>query len=320
MDVDSAPGAAMRRRQRRLSQSLRHERPERRYGPCREVAPHLKGSEVCQARGGGARGARRVTTTEALLLPSRSSSSCTRKSPAVPGHPVWVSRGGRRRRSSSAPSSCSPTSYPWCRFWTLLGCWGGLRRWRCCGSSTCRQSSRTLQCPRYLWTRSPQRAALRRPQKAEQLIEVPTEPGYPRAVFAVQARGRRVAAAIAEQIVDNPVPRGRWGVFQVYVQDRVLQRRTWSRSLTLQFLRVGGGEVEVFKVLSLDRVQQRMWSRSLLFLLVEVSKVFSQARVPHRVDSFKMRMRHFKGFSHFSPEEKKCGVGSALGVGIGCGL
>ena len=26
------------------------------------------------------------------------------------------------------------------------------------------------------------------------------------------------------------------------------------------------------------------------------------------------------GFSHFSPEDKKCGVGSALGVGTGCGL
>ena len=31
--------------------------------------------------------------------PSRSSSSCSRKSPAVPGHPVWVSRGGHRRRA-----------------------------------------------------------------------------------------------------------------------------------------------------------------------------------------------------------------------------
>ena len=36
-----------------------------RHGPGRVVAPYLKGSEVCQGRGGGARGARRVTTTEA---------------------------------------------------------------------------------------------------------------------------------------------------------------------------------------------------------------------------------------------------------------
>ena len=37
--------------------------------------------------------------------------------------------------------------------------------------------------------------------------------------------------------------------------------------------------MEVFKVLSLDRVQQRIWSRSLVFLHVDVLKVFSQDRV-----------------------------------------
>ena len=40
---------------------------------------------------------------------------------------------------------------------------------------------------------------------------VPTEPGYPLAVLAVRALGRRVATALAEQIVDNPVPQGRRG-------------------------------------------------------------------------------------------------------------
>ena len=39
-------------------------------------------------------------------------------------------------------------------------------------------------------------------------------------------------------------------VFKVYEQDRFQQRRTWSRSLTFQFLRVGDGEVEILKVLS----------------------------------------------------------------------
>ena len=90
-----------------------------------------------------------------LLLTSRSSYSCSRESLAVPGHPVWVSRGRHRRRSSSAPLSSSPTSYPRCRFWTLLVCWGGIRWWRCCGSSTCRLSSRSSQCPWSLWTGSP---------------------------------------------------------------------------------------------------------------------------------------------------------------------
>ena len=74
-------------------------------------------------------------------------------------------------------------------------------------------------------------------------------------------------------------------VFKVYEQDRIQQRRTWSRSLTFQFLRVCEGETEVLKVLSQDGVQQRMWRRSLLFLLVEVSKVFFQAEIPHCADT-----------------------------------
>ena len=55
----------------------------------------------------------------------------------------------------------------------------------------------------------PQRSALRRPQKAEQLVEVPTEPGYSLAVIAVRALGRRAATTLAEQIIDIPVPQGR---------------------------------------------------------------------------------------------------------------
>ena len=45
----------------------------------------------------------------------------------------------------------------------------------------------------------PQRSAVRRPQKAEQLVEVPTQPGYALAVIAVKTLGRRAAAALAEQ-------------------------------------------------------------------------------------------------------------------------
>ena len=96
-------------------------------------------------------------------------------------------------------------------------------------------------------------------------------------------------------------------VFKVHEHDRVQQQRTWSRSFTFQFLRVSEGEVEVLKVLSQYRIQQRMWSRSLIFLLVEVAKVVSQARVPHRVDFFKMRMKDFKGFFALFPGPQKCG-------------
>ena len=85
-----------------------------------------------------------------------------------------------------------------------------------------------------------------------------------------------------------------------------LQRHWRSRSWTIQFLKVGWEGAEVFKVYEQDWVQQRRtWSRSLTFLLVEVSKVFSQARVRHRVDFFKMRMRDFKGFFALFPSPKK---------------
>ena len=104
---------------------------------------------------------------------------------------------GHRRRSNSAPWSGSPTSYARCRFWTLLGCWGGIRWWRCCGSSTCSLSSRSSQCPRSLLTGSLSVLpfAVRRRQNS----------------FAVQALGRRAAAALAEHIVEIPVPQVRWG-------------------------------------------------------------------------------------------------------------
>ena len=71
-------------------------------------------------------------------LPSRSSSSCSRKSPAVPGHPVRVSRGSHRRGSSSAAWSSSPTSCPRCRFWTSLGRRGETSWWRRASTLICR--------------------------------------------------------------------------------------------------------------------------------------------------------------------------------------
>ena len=108
MNVDSA-SAARRRRDRPLRQFLRHERLR--------VAMALseKKHHTSRVRGwtGPGGGFEMYYTAKFFVhpLPSRSSCSCSRgRSPEVPGHPVWVSRGGRRRRSSSAPSSSSPTS------------------------------------------------------------------------------------------------------------------------------------------------------------------------------------------------------------------
>ena len=93
-------------------------------------------------------------------------------------------------------------------------------------------------------------------------------------------------------------------VFKVLVLDRVHQR-IWSRSPKFLFLRavVGVVLVEVFKVLSQNRIQQRLWSRSLTFQLVGVFLVFSRDRaiVPHPVVCMTLWMRILQGFSHFSP-------------------
>ena len=80
--------------------------------------------------------------------PSRSSSSCSRKSPAVPSHPVWVSREGHRNLSSSTPWSSSPTSCPWSRFWTFLCHRWVTSWWLRSSTSTRRFPSRLPQCPR----------------------------------------------------------------------------------------------------------------------------------------------------------------------------
>ena len=75
-----------------------------------------------------------------------------------------------------------------------------------------------------------------------------------------------------------------------------LQQRTSEQiTLTFQSLVVG-----VFKVSSQDRGQRL---RPLLRTCVLVPW-----------------MNRFKGFFRTFPYEKKCGVGSALGVGTGCGL
>ena len=81
-----------------------------------------------------------------------------------------------------------------------------------------------IAVPKIFLDRIPQRSASRRMQKAEQLVEVPTEPMYALAVVASKVFSRRELRGIlsgqgstaseselSEQIVDNPVPQGRRG-------------------------------------------------------------------------------------------------------------
>ena len=97
-------------------------------------------------------------------------------------------------------------------------------------------------------------------------------------------------------------------VLKVLVLDRI-QQRFWSRLMKILFLMVVAGVVlvEVFKVFSQKRIQQRFWSRSLIFQLAEVFQVFSRAKVllPHRVVCVTMQMRILHGVFAFFPVLKK---------------
>ena len=75
---------------------------------------------------------------------------------------------------------------------------------------------------------------------------------------------------------------------------------------------------------SLQRIVEQI-QLSFRFLVVEVFKVSSQVRVQRlrpllRTFVLVLWMSRFNLFFALCPKSKKCGVGSALGVGTGCGL
>ena len=150
--ADRDSGGAARRRARRLRMHWHHEQLTLQMVQAR-VEHHSYGAPRRQQPPGPGRRSTRTSTKRhgdrSPPFPSRCSSSClSTKSPAVPGHPVWVSRWVHRSGSSSAPWNSSPTSCPWYRFWTLL-----CHRWWTSGwlrscTSTSRFPSRLSQCPR----------------------------------------------------------------------------------------------------------------------------------------------------------------------------
>ena len=95
----------------------------------------------------------------------------------------------------------------------------------------------------------------------------------------------------------------------------------WSSTSTFQFL-VVKGDSQVHKVFFPDRVQQRRPSCRSLTFRVEVFKVLALDRVRQRLRLFTLqlvrmmtRMSLVKGFFALFPALKKCEVGFALGVG-----
>ena len=278
----TAPQKAARRRQQRLHSWLRHERMT--------VAVALAEKLHHTSRGrmpGLGKWGREMKFTATIRDPPSPHPPTT---PQLPRRKArrGGGRGGRpgsatdlRRRAglSGTLVTTSTRSIPTFRFSTCLCRRWGIRWWKFDVPS----AEQVIAMHKISFDRVPQCSAVRRPQKAEQLVEVPTEPGYALAVIATNALGWRAAAALAEQIVDNRVPQGRRGE--------------------------GRGVAEVFKVLVQDRIQQqRAWSRSLIFQLAEVFKVFSQASVPqlpHRVDCMTTQMKEFNGFFALFPGPPK---------------
>ena len=121
-----------------------------------------------------------------------------------------------------------------------------------------------IEVPKILLDDVPMRAAVRDTQLGEQLVEVPTQPWYVAMVLAFE------------------------GLFEA--RDPTYSSRTGSSFS-------GSVPVEVFKVLSQYRIQQRLWSRSLTNQLVGVFLIFSRDRIlPHRVVCMTLRMRILHGF------------------------
>ena len=76
--------------------------------------------------------------------------------------------------------------------------------------------------------------------------------------------------------------------------------------------------MEIFKVFTQDRVQQRVRGSSLTFQFLLVARI-SKILVSHRFLT-KLLGKRFKGFLALFPVRKKGEVGSALGVGTERGL
>ena len=244
--ASSVDSAADRRRQRRLRQFLRHERLSVAMALAETLHHSSRGQRFARAGGGGARGARRVTTTEPLL--PRRSSGCIAEWGARPGRSQTL---GRRNGSSGTPWSTLSTSSAarlWCRFSTLL-CRSWWNSCQTCSSSLTSLRlfpSRLSKCPRFF---------LRT---------------YLCARFCVTRSWQNKTLTFL-------VVEGEFPVFKVFFPDRVQQRRVplrnaflsglWSRSLIFP--------VEAFKIFAQDRVHpllrtfqlvlMTLWMRLVMF-------------------------------------------------------
>ena len=255
----------------------------------------------------------------------------------VPGHPVWVSRGGPQDRDQLRTVEQTADHAPLVQILDPVEPWDvqlpSVVRFfltRCPVSNEQVKdnvaSEQVLDVPKISldWTRQRLGDSLRHPQRAEQLVEVLTIVSF----SSLQE--------IVEQNADIPVPPGRGAqlvevvVFEVFFQDRVTLCLL-SRSSTIQFLVSVVVLVEVFTVYTQDRVLQRLVKQILVFQQRLRSKTLTFQFCVVRLTIFiKLlflqlvllicRIRKIKGFSALFPVGKSAKIPAHPGVGTGRGL
>ena len=146
---------------------------------------------------------------------------------------------------------------------------------------------------------------LRQPQMADQLVEVPT-------IISFLSLQR-----IVDQNVDIPVQRGGGRSLQGLRPGQGSTARTVEQTVDIPVPHSRGGRAGHG---GLQGVSQGKGSKARFVEQISLTFWFQRLRPLLRTFVLVLWMSRFKCFFALFPRGKKCGVGSALGVGTGCGL
>ena len=241
MDVDSAPGAAMRRRQRRLRQFLRHERLSVAMALAEKLHHTSRGLRFARA-GEEGREEHDALRRQRPLPPQPELFQLYEEEPGGSRPPCLGEPRGPQERILPHTMELLADVVPVVQvldFPVVLG--GGDRVLEVLRKLDVPSVEQVIAVPKISMERVPQRSVLPVPQTAEQLVEVPTHPWYVAVVLASKVYSRREirrilqgldpqgrggggargglqgsragqnSTAYLEQIDENPVPQGRGG-------------------------------------------------------------------------------------------------------------
>ena len=147
MDVDSALSAAMKRRQRRFRQFLRHERLSVAMALAEKLHHTSRGQRFARAGEEGheehdASRRQRPPPPQPELFQLFEDEEPGGSRPPCLGEP----RGPQEKFQQCTIEQLADV-VPMVQILDTPGLLGRIRWWRCCGCSTCRLSSRSSQCP-----------------------------------------------------------------------------------------------------------------------------------------------------------------------------